>query len=169
MTTKQHLLTFGLIVGFAATGLAQRGTGEAVGLARQGVQAEPVHLEGTLERVETGPCKHTTGEAVIGVHLFLRVADDQLINLHVGAAEAVSSFTDSLEPGTTLRVEAFRTERLPDNHYIARVIETEDESFEVRNEDLQPFWAAERRWQRREMRREQREEQRRQGGGRWRN
>jgi hypothetical protein len=139
---------------------AQRGTGEEEGLARRGADPERVELSGTLAYVRTAPCERSTGNAYTGTHLFITAADGQEINLHVGPAEVVQPFADTLTPGTAIAATAFRTDRLGPNEYVAMQIRTETETFEVRRDDLSPFWARQRmnREERREWRREMRQE-----------
>lgn len=160
----------------ASIASGQKGMGEEIGLARQGAQPEIVTLQGNLERIETGPCRHTVGRAYIGTHLFLRMDDGKLINLHIGSAEAVASFVDTLDEGQRLDVDAFRTDRHEENHYVAKILRTDEREWTVRNEDLSPFWAGQRQqrrgqpeWYRhrgadqdrgRERRREERQERR---------
>ncbi len=131
-----------LVIG---TAYGQRGRGETEGLARQGAQPEIVELKGTLSKIETGPCGRTTGRAYIGTHLFIEQEDGTLINLHVGSAEAVKPFVDTLEIGQPIEAAAFRTELLEENHYVAQTIHFGDETLNVRREDLSPFWAQQRR------------------------
>lgn len=134
---------------------AQRGQGEAVGLARQGAKPELVEISGTLVKVETGPCGRTTGRSVVGTHLFIEQEGGVLINLHIGAADAVQPFVDTLEKGQPLEAVAFRTDLMDERHYVAKTLRSGEETLEVRHEDLSPFWA-----QQRQERRRQRDEHR---------
>lgn len=131
-----------LLLGAGAWG--QKGVGEPIGLAQQGAQPEIESLQGRLERIETGPCRRSTGQAYIGTHLFLRTEEAELINLHVGSAEAVAPFVDSLQEGQWLEADAFRTDLHEPGHYVAKILRTEDAELVVRTEDLSPFWAAQR-------------------------
>ena len=151
MKTTMTSLSMGLLLIVFAVDVAhgQRGRGEAEGLARQGATPEMVTVSGVLERIETGPCERTTGHAYIGTHLFIRVDDETLINTHLGSAEAMQSYVDHLRVGQPIQIEAFRTGLLEENHYIARTIESEGRAITLRDEDLRPFWAAQRRGDRR--------------------
>ncbi len=137
------LVGIGLLTSAIPT-FAQRGTGEDIGVARQGVTPERTTLQGTLEEIETGPCKRTTGQAYIGTHLFIRTADDQLANVHIGNAEAVEPIIEQLTVGEQIEVDVFRTDRLEEGHYVAQTIRTDSEEFMIRREDLSPFWARQR-------------------------
>lgn len=157
------ILGVGLFVVSVSWG--QKGMGESVGLARQGAQPEMETLQGELERIETGPCRQTTGKAYIGTHLFLRTESDELINLHIGSAEAVAEMIDFFEVGQEFEVDAFRTDLHPSGHYVAKVLRSDGHEWVIRDDDLSPFWAAQRRGEGRELRRERRREpdQRREG------
>ncbi len=162
MKTGWIALALGLSLVVIPLSWGQKGVGEPVGLARQGATPEIVTLRGQLERVETGPCRQTRGQAYIGTHLFLRTDNGDEINLHIGSAEAVADFVAQLEEGQTLSVEAFRTDLHPAGHYVAKIIRTDSEEWVIRDEDLSPFWASQRRGQdrSRESRRENREHRR---------
>ena len=146
-----------LIVGllFADVVYAQRGQGEAQGVARRGAKPEMIELTGTLVNVETAPCGRTTGRSEMGTHLFIEQEDGVRINLHIGAADAVQPFVDTLEVGQTIEATAFRTELMDENHYVAKTLRSGEDTLEVRREDLSPFWS-----QQRQERRRQREERR---------
>lgn len=145
------LVGIGLLTSAAPT-FAQRGTGEDIGIARQGIMPERTTLQGTLEEIETGPCKRTTGYAYIGTHLFIRTADDELANVHIGNAEAVKPMVDKLTVGEAIEVDVFRTDRLEEGHYVAQTIRTDEEELMIRREDLSPFWARQRGQRARDVR-----------------
>lgn len=137
------LVGIGLLASVAPT-FAQRGTGEDIGVARQGLAPEFTKVQGALEKIETGPCKRTTGYAYIGTHLFIRTTEGQVANVHVGSAEAVKPLVAKLTVGEAIEVDAFRTDRLSEGHYVAQTLRTDTEEFLVRREDLRPFWARQR-------------------------
>lgn len=145
------LVGIGLVTS-AITSFAQRGTGEDIGVARQGITPERTLLQGTLEEIETGPCKRTTGYAYIGTHLFIRTADDQVANVHIGNAEAVAPIIEKLTVGEAIEVDVFRTERLEEGHYVAQTIRTDSDEYMIRREDLSPFWARQREERMRDVR-----------------
>ncbi len=142
---KRHSLTIlaatGLIL--LATGVveAQRGRGASTGMGHEVIKPEIVTVSGTLERIETGPCQRTTGHAFIGTHLYLRADTGRLLNIHLGAAYAVESFVDKLETGRTIEVEGFRTEKLEQDHYVAKTVTADGRTMKLRDDDLRPVWA----------------------------
>lgn len=146
----------------ATTGQAQKGQGETEGLARQGATPEMEAIAGTLERVKTGPCEHSTGRAQVGTHLLIREDDGRVVNVHVGPSRAVRPFVNSLTTGDALEITAFRTELLPPDQYIAKTIRTDDETYTVRSDDLRPFWA-DQRGDRRDRRWDRQRDDRRRG------
>ncbi len=123
----------------AFSGYAQKGTGEASGLSRQGANPELVELEGTIQTVEQGPCKYTTGKATAGTHLIL-VTNDQTLNIHLGPSDEVLDYVADAE-NEALSLVAFRTERLPKNHYIAKELILNDQNIVLRDDNLKPSWA----------------------------
>jgi len=122
---------------------AQKGAGEEIGVARQVIQPELNQVSGTLDRIKVGPCKHTTGRAYIGTHLFLKQENGDIINLHLGPENSVKSFVDKLSIGDVIHSEAFRTENLKDGEYVARTVSSGNETFVLRDEYLRPIWAGE--------------------------
>lgn len=132
---------------------AQKGTGEKVGLARQGAQPELLELSGILKEVETGPCRSTTGRAYVGTHLFIETDDSETLNIHLGSAEAVKDIVSALTIGQHLDLTVFRTERHADGHFVAKVIRTREKNYHLRDETLRPFWAGQRDAPQRQRRR----------------
>lgn len=127
-----------------STAYGQRGRGELEGVARQGLQPEMVEMKGSLLRTKTGPCPHTTGRAYIGTHLFIQEANGREVNIHLGPADAVKPFVDKLEIGQTIEVTGFRTQLLEEDEYVAQTVRGGEEVLQLRDEDLSPFWAAQR-------------------------
>jgi hypothetical protein len=120
---------------------AQRGTRDPVGIARQAIQPEVVLLEGKLLAIDVGPCEHTTGHAAIGTHLKVQSADEKQLNIHLGPATYASSIVRKLEIGKNVKIEAFRTPKLAKDHYVAKSLQYNGETIELRNEALRPKWA----------------------------
>jgi hypothetical protein len=126
---------------WAASAFAQRGVGEPVGVAQQAVNPATVELAGTLSAIEIGPCKHTTGRAMIGTHLILKAADQKELNVHLGSANATKAFVNKLDIGKPVSIVAFRTEKMPIGHYVAKKVLAEDASLVLRDDTLRPTWA----------------------------
>lgn len=120
---------------------AQRGVGSDVGVARQAIQVETASLKGKLVSVETGPCTNTTGRAPAGVHILLKVRRGEKLNVHLGPAAELRQVVDQLEVGQKLTVEAFRTEKMTEGHYVATSLELGDRTIELRDELRRPVWA----------------------------
>jgi len=146
MSSHRFTLTVALallVVGGVGGALAQRGTGEERGMAQRAAQPPLQTLEGTLKKIEIGPCEHTTGRALVGVHLMVETAAGETVNAHLGPAAQVRFVTDQLQPGDALRLRAFTTDRLKAGHYIVQElrIEPTGRTLTLRGEDLQPVWA----------------------------
>jgi hypothetical protein len=127
------------VLGPAAWG--QKGVGDPVGVARQGIRPALVWLSGHVKSVETHSCEKTTGRAVIGTHLILEATDGGEYNVHLGAAEAVTETVGRLPVGTSVEVVAFRTETMHNGHYVAKELTAHGRTFQLRDATLRPFWA----------------------------
>ena len=120
---------------------AQKGTGDATGVARQAVKPEITSLSGKLLEVKTGPCEATTGQSPIGTHIILETAEKEKVNVHLGPATAVAETVAKLTIGQKITVKAFRTGKLKDNHYIATSLSFDKTTVELRDDTLRPVWA----------------------------
>jgi hypothetical protein len=131
-----------LIVLMATPGsaLAQKGLGDTEGIARQGLDLPVLDLSGVVDEVVTEQCAMTTGRAAIGAHMILKTPDDTILNIHLGPAAALAELLDSLRPGESVAVTAFRTDPMPANAYVARTITVGDMDFALRDDALRPNW-----------------------------
>jgi len=123
----------------ASVGFAQKGTGENDGISRQRLNPELLQMEGTIEEIESGPCKYTTGKSVSGTHLMVRT-QSQLINVHLGPTSEVSKLFSATE-GDLIAMTVFQTERLPKDQYIAKEVTVNGKTTILRDETLKPVWA----------------------------
>lgn len=120
---------------------AQRGMGDQSGVARQAVKPKVIQLEGSILSVETGPCKQTTGRALVGTHVMLQAKDGKQLNVHLGPELAVAPIAKQLPKGTAVTIAAFRTEKMPEDHYVAQSITVGEKVLTLRDETLRPVWA----------------------------
>ena len=120
---------------------AQRGMGERTGVGRQPVKPKVVSLAGSVLATETGPCEKTTGRADAGSHVLLRTPKGTKLNIHLGPATAVDYVVEQLTVGKKVTVHAFRTVKMPDNHYVAQSLALDGNTIRLRDEALRPFWA----------------------------
>lgn len=120
---------------------AQKGMGDAIGLARQRATPELITVTGKLTAIETKPCEKTTGKAVLGTHMMLKTAAGEELNVHLGWSEAVAPMIERLDIGDRLRVVAFHTEKMPENHLVAKSLRIGDRTIELRDDALRPVWA----------------------------
>ncbi|QEG36106.1 DUF2202 domain-containing protein [Bythopirellula goksoeyrii] len=143
MRCKHSLsLACGLIAAFAAIQVqAQRGVGDPVGVAQQAVQPKVVSLSGTVKAIITEPCKMTTGRSEEGTHILLEPTTGGELNIHLGPTASVGSVADKLVVGQTVAVQAFRTDKLPEDNYVAQSISIGDDVIPLRDENLRPRWA----------------------------
>jgi hypothetical protein len=121
--------------------LAQKGTGETTGVAQQAVKPPVITVSGQVLEIKTGPCENTTGQSPVGTHLIVQSEDGANLNIHLGPENAVDHIVDQLTIGQTVTFEAFRTERLPDNAYIAKSLLLDDKVIYLRDDNLRPSWA----------------------------
>ena len=143
MKTLAVLAGLLLVVVYSAN--AQRGQGDLTGMGMESDKPPLVMISGELDHIKTGPCENTTGHAYIGTHLFLKTEVGTLQNIHLGAAYAVESYVDKLSIGQKVDVLGFRTEQMEETHYIAKEITANGHTYVLRDEDLRPFWAGDRR------------------------
>lgn len=120
---------------------AQRGTGEANGVAGQARNLPTVTLKGTVSEVKIGSCEQTTGGGVTGVHLQVKSADGRDINLHLGPQAALDDVLKVVKAGSAIKADAFRTDRMPQDAFVARSITVDNQAFQLRDENLRPRWA----------------------------
>jgi hypothetical protein len=119
---------------------AQKGMGEQTGVGRQAVRPEVVSLSGKVLATETGPCEKTTGPADVGSHFLLVTPKGKKLNIHLGPA-AVDYIVEQLTVGKKVTVHAFRTAKMPHNHYVAQALTLDGTTIRLRDEGLRPFWA----------------------------
>ncbi len=129
------------IVSFVPPATAQKGTGEPAGVGRQAVKPPIEAMSGTIKDVKRGPCEKTTGRSVEGVHLIVQAQDNRTINLHLGPASSLADVIAQLSPGQEIKFDAFRTERMPKDAYVAKSLTAGGKSFALRNDSLRPKWA----------------------------
>lgn len=135
-------LLAGMFIFLNPSVFAQKGVGNSIGIARGFEQPEIELIEGTLDHIKTGPCEHAAGYAYTGTHLFIKSGDtDQLINVHLRAANAVESFVNGLEIGQEVSIDGFRTDELQPLNFIAREVSANGHTLTLRDENLRPFWA----------------------------
>jgi hypothetical protein len=135
------MLTWAALGLTASIALAQRGAGDPVGVARSGIQPEIVALSGQVLEVTTEPCANTTGRSPVGTHFLLKTAEGRTLNIHLGPAAMVESVAKELVPDKAVKVQAFRTEKMKADHYVAQQLAYDGRSTTLRDETLQPVWA----------------------------
>jgi len=129
------------LAAIAAPAMAQKGTGEPAGVARQGIKAPIEAMSGTIKDAKIGPCEKTTGRSKEGAHLIVQTPDARTINLHLGPTFALRDELKQLTVGKEISFDAFRTERMPKDAYIAKSVKAGDKVFVLRNDSLRPRWA----------------------------
>ncbi len=136
------LMAVGLLCGIFSTGVyAQKGVGDYAGVARQGVKLEDASLSGKVVKVEVGPCKNSTGRASVGAHFLLKTDKGKELNVHLGPAGTVGHIAKQLSEGKKVTVDAFRTAKMQENHYVARSIKVGETTLQLRDENSRPVWA----------------------------
>lgn len=135
------LVPFVLLGLATSVALAQRGTGQLSGVARQASEIDTATFWGTVVEVKSGPCENTTGRSSIGTHFFLKTSEQQMLNIHLGPAVLVESVVRALPVGESVQVQAFRTERMQADHYVAQWITVGDHTLRLRDDNLRPVWA----------------------------
>ena len=130
-----------LVLLFAMPAAAQKGMGEPTGVARQAVKPPIETMSGAIKNIKVGPCERTTGRSLQGVHLIVQAESGKTINLHLGPAAALDDVLDQLSAGQQVTFEAFRTDAMPQDAYVAKSLKIGDTTFELRDDNLRPNWA----------------------------
>ena len=91
---------------------AQKGVGDATGIASRAVKPEIVTLSGKMVEVRTGLCESSTGRSPVGTHIILETSQGKKLNVHLGPASAVADKVAKLNVGDELVVKAFRTDKM---------------------------------------------------------
>jgi hypothetical protein len=123
------------------TAYAQRGMGDAEGLARRGLQPELTKVSGKLVRIETHPCQQTTGQGILGTHVGLLTPEGQTLDIDLGWAAAVESIAARLVIGQPLDAVVFRTDSMPEGRWVAKSLTIDGDVLALRDDRLRPFWA----------------------------
>jgi len=138
---RVSMLTLAVLGLAASAALAQRGVGDPAGVARSGVKPEIVTLSGKVLEVKTEPCANTTGRSPLGTHFLMKTAEGKTLNIHLGPAAMVEFAAKELVPDKAVKVQAFRTEKMKEEHYVAQQLSFDGRSVTLRDDTLQPVWA----------------------------
>jgi hypothetical protein len=133
------MLSLGLLCAMPAA--AQKGMGEPTGVGQQAVKPPIETMTGTITEIKTGACERTTGRSLEGVHLLVQAESGKTINLHLGPAAALEGVLDHLSAGQKITFEAFRTDAMPQDAYVAKSLKVGDTTFDLRDDSLRPNWA----------------------------
>ncbi|MGM0376152.1 MAG: hypothetical protein ACQEQ0_05220 [Bacteroidota bacterium] len=143
MSWTKNILFAMLLLSITSTGAAQKGTGNQSGVARSNAAGDVENLSGSIQKIITEPCASTTGRYSTGTHMLIKTGDEKknTINVHLGPAKMVSDMTDQLSVDQSIELFVFRTQDLPEDHYIVKEFSSEGKTFELRDVNLRPFWA----------------------------
>lgn len=156
-TMKRHLYLLALTTllgSVACDAYAQKGMGDDTGVARRAIKPKLITLHGTVRAIESSSCPKTTGRATVGTHLLLESSEERVFNIHLGPAAETTAIVRKVPVGSSVTVTGFRTEAMPEDHYVAKSVAIGDTTFSLRDDDLRPRWAGRQQWGRR-------------GGGEW--
>ena len=143
MSTKKLVSIVALTV-LMTTGTAtwgQRGVGDNEGLVRQAIETQRTAIEGTVKEILIETCENTTGPFGIGMHLLLTTGDKKQYNIHLGPAVLIKDLVKPLEAGQSVTVQAFRTQEMPAEDFVAITLKFDGKTVRLRDENLQPVWA----------------------------
>ena len=139
--TISTIIAVAACIGFATVAMAQKGTGQAEGVARQTEKPELVTLSGIVKEIKFEPCKDTTGRSTIGTHIILQIKDGVTREIHVGPERDVQTLIQGIEAKQPLAVTGFRTEALPKDALVATTLVVGEKTVTIRDKDLRPVWA----------------------------
>lgn len=140
--TIHRNIKLGLFMTFCLVAIAaysQKGTGKNNGVSRQQVNTELIKMEGTIEKIESGPCSYTTGKSIEGTHLSVKTKET-VVNIHLGPTSEVSKLIVANE-GDLIKMTVFKTDKLPKDQYIAKEVIINGKNTVLRDENLKPVWA----------------------------
>jgi len=100
-----------------------------------------VALSGKVLKIMTEPCKMTTGPAYLGTHFLLKTSKGKRLNIHLGPADTVDDVAEQLPIGEKVKVDAFRTAKLPEDHFVAQSVAFDGTTIQLRDKNLRPLWA----------------------------
>ncbi|MGZ0655389.1 hypothetical protein ACWPKS_07255 [Coraliomargarita sp. W4R72] len=121
---------------------SQKGLGDAMGIAKSQELPQVVSLAGQLIQFNTHPCELTTGSAPLGTHLLLKMEDGREINLHLGPSTTIKHLLAEVKEGSTLQVQAFHTDPMKPNDYVAVSLNDGKKTVVLRDaKTLRPVWA----------------------------
>ncbi len=124
--------------------LAQRGMGDESGIAQWDTLPPTTQISGRVSDLKIAECKSTTGKADLGAHVFLDTDDGRTLNVHMGPYDVLESLVADLEDGTEVSATAFRTDAMPEDHYVAVTVNLAGTETTLRNPDtLRPTWSTE--------------------------
>lgn len=138
LSVAMVLLLMLVVAGPAA---AQKGMGEQTGVGRQAEKPPIETMSGTIKDIKIGPCERTTGRSLQGVHLIVQADSGKTINLHLGPDAALEEVIDQLSVSQQVTFEAFRTDAMPQDAYVAKSLKVGDTTFDLRDDNLRPKWA----------------------------
>ncbi|MEM8506508.1 MAG: hypothetical protein AAF717_01710 [Bacteroidota bacterium] len=102
---------------------------------------EMVELNGVALNLVEGLGLRHLDNLDLGMYLILKTPETQeVIYINLGPAWAVSIWTEGIE-GQPVKLIAFRTEKLPEHHFIAKELEWDGQKAVFRDGYLKPFWA----------------------------
>ena len=140
VNTSLFISIFVALVMVTVPANAQKGMDESTGIAQQAVKPVVTTLSGKVLEIKTGPCEKTTGKSPSGTHLIVQ-SGEIIYNIHLGPEKAVDHVVDQLAIGSLVTFDVFRTEKMPENAYIAKSITLEDKVIHLRDDNLRPSWA----------------------------
>lgn len=130
-----------LMLVVAGPAAAQKGMGEQTGVGRQAEKPPIETMSGTIKDIKIGPCERTTGRSLQGVHLIVQADSGKTINLHLGPDAALEEVTAQLSKGQQITFEAFHTDIMPADAYVAKSLKMGGTTFVLRDDNLRPRWA----------------------------
>lgn len=130
-----------LVLIFSSAAPGQRGMGDDEGIARQMLKPHLVHISGKLQEIKTHPCENTTGNADLGTHLILKDKQDRELNVHLGPTPVLSKIIKQLKKGRNIELIGFRTDKMPQNQYVAKILIFGGNVIQLRDSNLRPYWA----------------------------
>ena len=120
-------------------GQAQQGNRENEQLAYNEPQHEVLYLSGVVSEIKVETCGHDNRPN--RACMYLVVGAKRGHTLHLGPALAVSKYTKGLENGKKITALVFKTDNMPNNHYVIKEFTVDQQNRVIRDDKLVPVWS----------------------------
>ena len=99
-----------------------------------------ITLSGKIRAIKTKLCERNQGGSRVCFHLTVLTSQQKEIDLHLGAKDIVGKVVNQLAVNQILAFDAFRSQQMPENSYIAKTLSLDDRVIHLNNDVTTPNW-----------------------------